>query len=139
MVGLPFPNIQSAEWKAKLQHVENVAYSSYAPPQNLSGAAETTIEVRRKEYAIAAKSEFYENTCMRAVNQSIGRAIRHREDYATIVLIDKRYATRRIQNKLPGWIRSGLMTVDPEKPNQGRVVDVVKSCSQFFRGKNTLA
>jgi len=45
---------------------------------------------------------------MNAVNQSIGRAIRHQHDYAAIVLIDHRYTTSRIYTKLPGWIRKSL-------------------------------
>jgi hypothetical protein len=48
--------------------------------------------------------EYYENICMRAVNQSIGRAIRHRLDHASIVLIDARFAEARIRRKLPRWI-----------------------------------
>lgn len=53
-----------------------------------------------------AGAEYYENLCMRGVNQSIGRAIRHKGDYATIVLLDKRYSQPRIKNKLPKWIGS---------------------------------
>lgn len=45
---------------------------------------------------------------MKSVNQSIGRAIRHRHDFAAIVLIDARYAQERVQNKLPGWIRRSI-------------------------------
>lgn len=50
--------------------------------------------------------EYYENLCMRAVNQTIGRAIRHQNDYATIVLMDQRYTTNSsVQNKFSSWIR----------------------------------
>lgn len=41
---------------------------------------------------------------------SIGRAIRHINDYSTIVLLDKRYGRTSVQTKLPEWIRSCLQT-----------------------------
>ena len=42
---------------------------------------------------------------MRSLNQSIGRAIRHKNDYAAIFLIDKRFNGSKIRRKLPGWIK----------------------------------
>lgn len=44
---------------------------------------------------VSGKS-YYQNLCMRAVNQSIGRAIRHANDWAAIVLVDRRYAHARM-------------------------------------------
>lgn len=126
MIGLPFPNAQTPEWKAKLQHVEKVAYDSL---DETSGSLS-----QRQALAKAAGREFYENACMRAVNQSIGRAIRHREDYATIILIDKRYTGQRIQDKLPGWIKTGLVNFDVSK-GEGQFGDFMKGCGAFFRGK----
>jgi len=81
MVGLPFANVGSVELQERMRYVEK-----------LPGAGKD------------AAKELYENLCMRAVNQSIGRAIRHANDYATILLVDKRYASARIRNKLPKWI-----------------------------------
>ncbi|XP_036921660.1 putative ATP-dependent RNA helicase DDX12 [Sturnira hondurensis] len=46
-----------------------------------------------------------ENLCMKAVSQSIGRAIRHQKDFASIVLLDQRYARPPVLAKLPTWIR----------------------------------
>ncbi|KAL8735596.1 MAG: hypothetical protein Q9166_000765 [cf. Caloplaca sp. 2 TL-2023] len=92
VVGLPFPNIHSAQWKAKLEYIERSTVDRGGT--NTQGKA--------------AGSEFYENACMRAVNQSIGRAIRHRNDFASILLLDRRYSTSRIANKLPGWIKQGI-------------------------------
>jgi chromosome transmission fidelity protein 1 len=137
MIGLPFPNAQTPEWRAKLRHVEQVAYSFYEtlpsdPPVGTDIAPLS--DTQKKALTKAAGREFYENACMRAVNQSIGRAIRHREDYATIVLIDKRYTSPSIQDKLPGWIKTGLVSVDVTK-GEGRFADLMKGCSAFFRGR----
>ena len=97
VVGLPFPNMRSTVWKAKLEYVERKVYE-----QCLEA------EESRKTKSVAAGREFYENCCMRTVNQCIGRAIRHQNDYAAIVMIDRRYNTPRIQSKLPSWIRQSL-------------------------------
>ncbi|KAL4894341.1 ATP-dependent DNA helicase-like protein [Aspergillus ambiguus] len=102
IVGLPFPNIRSAVWQAKIQYIEQKAYAQSSGP-----------ETSRQSQAKAAGREFYENSCMRAVNQSIGRAIRHRNDYAAIVLIDRRYERPGIQGKLPAWIKQSMEAVHP--------------------------
>ena len=50
----------------------------------------------------------YEAMCMKAVNQSIGRSIRHINDYAAILLIDKRYSQSRIITQLPQWMADSI-------------------------------
>ncbi|KAI7873826.1 DNA repair helicase [Lichtheimia hyalospora FSU 10163] len=84
MIGLPFANAGSAELQEKIKYARQKG-------EIFSSSAD-------------AGKEYYENMCMRGVNQSIGRAIRHKNDYATIILLDQRYSTPRISNKLPKWI-----------------------------------
>jgi len=45
---------------------------------------------------------------MKAVNQSIGRSVRHKEDYASVLLLDHRYQKDNIRNALPKWLQSSL-------------------------------
>ncbi|KAJ1607484.1 putative helicase [Cryptosporidium canis] len=49
--------------------------------------------------------------CMKTINQCIGRAIRHRNDYSTILLVDSRYNNSEIKKMLPKWV-IGNMTDD---------------------------
>jgi chromosome transmission fidelity protein 1 len=99
MVGLPFANMASLELKEKLAFMQ------------------------RKSGVVS--KEYYENMCMRAVNQSIGRAIRHRGDYATVLLCDARFA--RVAEKLPGWIKdAGVGSGDAE--------EVIGRVGEFFEG-----
>ena len=115
VVGLPFPNIQSAHWKAKLAYIEQSTMTR-------TGGS--------REEGKAAARQFYENACMRAVNQCIGRAIRHRGDYASILLLDKRYGTPRIEGKLPAWIRQGIV-----RDGADGFGEVVERLRVFFDGK----
>ena len=124
-VGLPFPNANGAEWKAKIEYVEALQYKQCKEVQGLKDG-----EPQSK--AKAAGRDFYENACMRAVNQSIGRAIRHRNDYAAILLVDRRFATPRIRTKLPGWITGSMqgdMTVQGWNYHENRL-------KTFFAGKH---
>ncbi len=56
VVGLPFPNLGSAELQERLKHADRVA-GAVAPKNSMYGAA---------------GKELYENMCMNSVNQSIG-------------------------------------------------------------------
>ncbi|KAM4055814.1 helicase [Hirsutella rhossiliensis] len=120
VVGMPYPNMASPEWKAKMEYVESTALA----------ASPTTARDAAKQ----AARDFYENACMRAVNQSIGRAIRHRGDYAAIVLADRRYGTERVRSKLPGWIRAAMAA-----DGGGTLGGLMGGLGQFFRGKAHVA
>lgn len=130
-VGLPFPNANGAEWKAKIHHVEETRYEQCRNQGQLS-------ESEAKARAKAAGRDFYENACMRAVNQSIGRAIRHRNDYAAILLVDRRFATERIRSKLPGWIRGSMVGSQPTK-EWSHVEQNLKTFFSSKSGNTTLA
>ncbi|XP_072510153.1 putative ATP-dependent DNA helicase DDX11-like protein 8 isoform X4 [Notamacropus eugenii] len=80
MVGMPYPNIKSLELQEKMAYLDQTLPNS--PGKSL-----------------------IENLCMKAVNQSIGRAIRHKQDFASILLMDQRYSRPSILAKLPSWIR----------------------------------
>ncbi|KAF2724334.1 DNA repair helicase [Polychaeton citri CBS 116435] len=111
VVGLPYPNLETPEWKTKLQYLEEKAAARGEPNGRAS-----------REHA--------ENVCMRAVNQAIGRVIRHQNDWASIVLLGAPYTQARIQAKLPGWIRANL---PPEGQRNGDGVEAVaKDLKTFF-------
>lgn len=117
IIGLPFPNIHNVVWQSKIRYVEEKALKQG------SGSEE-----HKRTMAKASGRDFYENACMRAVNQSIGRAIRHRNDYAAIIMIDKRYDTPRIQGKLPTWIRQSFVSSPTHRPAGA----ILSSLSKFF-------
>ncbi|KAJ2761082.1 ATP-dependent DNA helicase chl1 [Coemansia sp. BCRC 34490] len=100
MVGVPYPNLASPELAERLAYYESQGDASSARPgAGCSEAAAFRMGPRGRE--------LYESLCMRAVNQSVGRAIRHRGDYAAIVFLDCRYAEPQIAGKLPAWITGG--------------------------------
>nr|POE75779.1 atp-dependent dna helicase chl1 [Quercus suber] len=114
VVGLPFPNLDTPEWKAKLQHIDDVAAARGLP---------------RGE----ASREHAENTCMRSVNQAIGRVIRHKDDWAGIVLMDARYEQRRIRDKLPGWIKACFPKAS--QVTGWTAAEAIRDAGQFFERK----
>ena len=91
VVGLPYPNIGSADMIEKMRYLDSLKFSS-----TTNNNGET------------AGRAYYENTCWKAINQSIGRAIRHRADYACLLLIDKRYTRANIPTKLPQWLANSF-------------------------------
>ena len=105
VVGLPYPDITDPELKEKMATMDQT-------PGGISGQA------------------YYHGLCMRAVNQTVGRAIRHADDYASIILVDQRYgADRRVWKALPAWLKKGKRQ---ERISFDSCVDEVKS---FFASR----
>ncbi|KAM6494135.1 Helicase C-terminal domain containing protein [Amanita muscaria] len=117
VVGLPFANLGSAELQERLNYVKNQA-------ENRRVSAGTT-EMKRD-----AGAELYENMCMNAVNQCIGRAIRHKGDWASLILLDQRYANGSIRRKLPKWIENRVTVAQSFGP-------AMKELGAFYRNKRT--
>ncbi|KAJ2951990.1 hypothetical protein O0L34_g4253 [Tuta absoluta] len=84
VVGLPYPNSRSAELQEKTRYLERTVGRG-------AGAAH------------------YHNLCMKQVNQCIGRAVRHANDYACVVLVDDRYSTPHIISALPTFVQKSLL------------------------------
>ncbi|KAG2758164.1 DNA repair helicase [Suillus brevipes Sb2] len=93
VIGLPFANKNSPELQERMRYANQT--------ESRSG-------VKRHAGGKDAGTEMYENMCMNAVNQSIGRAIRHRGDWASLVLIDRRFSSPAIRGKLPQWLRDDV-------------------------------
>ena len=82
VVGLPYLNMSDPEVKLKMKYYDQMkGYSGY---------------------------KFYDNACDVAINQAIGRAIRHERDYAAIVLIDSRHVTKI--SRRPKWMHPSIRT-----------------------------
>ncbi|KAL2645440.1 hypothetical protein R1flu_013027 [Riccia fluitans] len=114
MVGLPYPSPTDPELVERMKYVDLLAAADPHGPR--AGGRQQS-------------REYYENLCMKAVNQSIGRAIRHIKDYAAILLVDARYAseTSGPSSKLPGWIVQRLVKVT------GSFGEAHRHLHQFFR------
>lgn len=69
-------------------------------------------------------------TCSRWFGRHLcaGRAIRHRADWASLVLIDARYSAPRIRNKLPNWIGQNIIVTETFGA-------AIKEMGRFYRDK----
>ncbi|XP_048573070.1 ATP-dependent DNA helicase DDX11-like isoform X1 [Triticum urartu] len=118
MVGLPYPSPDDIELMETIKHIGNYSTSSViGDDKPFNGNDECKLEPGFDVLRKSGKSgrEYYENLCMKAVNQSIGRAIRHVNDYAAMLLVDSRYAHTSSSRgfscpveKLPQWIKTRL-------------------------------
>ena len=69
-------------------------------------------------------SEWYNLEAFRAINQAVGRVIRHKEDFGSILLLDKRFSIEANVAKLSSWL---------PKPQKHRDFKLsVKSLEDFF-------
>ncbi|KAK3742769.1 hypothetical protein QZH41_003706 [Actinostola sp. cb2023] len=87
VVGIPFPNTK--DLKVDLKRKYNDAYAS--------------------KRGLLNGSEWYEIQAYRALNQALGRCIRHKQDWGAILLVDERFSKApRYSNGISKWIRQRI-------------------------------
>ena len=111
VVGLPYPDITDPVLMEKMKSLDNECSNAGI---GISGQA------------------YYQNLCMRTVNQSVGRAIRHANDYAAIILADFRYASDKDLAWITCLVRRGC---DAPSQNDAMFGKVMKDVRSFFTDK----
>ncbi|XP_023367699.1 regulator of telomere elongation helicase 1 isoform X2 [Otolemur garnettii] len=108
ITGLPYPPRMDPRVVLKMQFLDEIQGQSQAGVQFLSG------------------QEWYRQQASRAVNQAIGRVIRHRHDYGAVFLCDHRFAYADARAQLPSWVRPHVKVYDSFGP-------MIRDVAQFFR------
>lgn len=85
ITGLPFPPMKDPRIILKKKYLE---------------------ELRQKEKDFLSGDEWYSLEATRAVNQAIGRVIRHQNDYGAILLCDSRFNSPKLKGQLSAWLRN---------------------------------
>lgn len=70
--------------------------------------------------------QWYQLEASRAVNQAIGRIIRHKDDYGAIIFCDCRFDSAQFKGQLSAWIRPHIKKFS----NFGMMVKEIK---EFYR------
>ncbi|XP_049633062.1 regulator of telomere elongation helicase 1 [Suncus etruscus] len=107
ITGLPYPPRKDPRVVLKMQFLDEMREKS-REGQFLSGY------------------EWYRLQATRAVNQAIGRVIRHRHDYGAVFLCDHRFTYADIRAQLPSWVRPHVRVYES-------FGHVIRDVAHFFR------
>uniref|UniRef100_A0A671NT13 Regulator of telomere elongation helicase 1 n=1 Tax=Sinocyclocheilus anshuiensis TaxID=1608454 RepID=A0A671NT13_9TELE len=110
ITGLPFPPRMDPRVVLKMQYLDEMCKNK------ISGV----------KVPYLSGQEWYRQQASRAVNQAIGRVIRHREDYGAIFLCDHRFKGTEARNQLPSWVRPYVKIYDG-------FGTMVRDAAHFFR------
>lgn len=83
-VGIPYPNFKDLQVSLKREYQDNKS---------------------RVDRKLVNGSWWYKLQAFRALNQALGRCIRHRRDYGAVILIDSRHRGNMHGNSLSKWMR----------------------------------
>lgn len=105
IIGIPFPNLKDAQVQAKRDY--NDKYSARG---------------------LLRGNQWYEIQAFRALNQALGRCIRHRHDFGAVILLDCRFSSPNNTQKLSRWVRKQIK-------NQTSFSYALQSLKEFFDQK----
>ncbi|XP_045491561.1 regulator of telomere elongation helicase 1 homolog [Colias croceus] len=109
ITGLPFPPLKDPRIILKKKYLE---------------------ELRAKDKDYLSGDEWYSLEATRAVNQAIGRVIRHQNDYGAILLCDTRFNSPKLKGQLSAWLRDYIKV-------SNKFGETVSEVCRFFKNAET--
>ncbi|GKV43402.1 hypothetical protein SLEP1_g50693 [Rubroshorea leprosula] len=111
VTGLPFPTSNDAKVRLKREYLDQQAQSLKEGCQALK---------------LLTGEDWYNRQASRAVNQAVGRVIRHSHDYGAIILCDERFGYPNRQSQISRWIQPHLTCYN-------KFGEVAFKLTRFFR------
>lgn len=115
--GIPYPPFQELEIRLKRQYNDEKAEMEDPENRGMNG------------------DEWYDSQAYRALFQAIGRCIRHKDDYGSVILLDSRFE-KNIE-KFPRWIKNNIHTNTPISIIKNKLIQFYKEMSVRFKPKIT--
>lgn len=123
VVGIPFPNTQDLGVQLKKNYQDEklsrritlrnedgnsclMAMATSTSTSSISGGNSG------KGDSVLSGNDWYKLQAFRAINQAVGRCIRHKTDFGAIFLCDPRYSQFHTQQSLSRWLRNSVSTVE---------------------------
>uniref|UniRef100_A0A5S6QV11 DNA 5'-3' helicase n=1 Tax=Trichuris muris TaxID=70415 RepID=A0A5S6QV11_TRIMR len=91
-VGIPYPNVKDLRIALKRQYNDSRLNDS----RKIGKAS------------FISGSQWFEVQAYRALNQALGRCLRHRNDWGALIMLDARSCQQQFRSGLSKWIRSNL-------------------------------
>ena len=111
LTGIPYPQLMDQKVSLKREYMDKAAASGRT---HING------------------NVWYSQQASKAINQALGRVIRHRHDFGVLMLCDERFAEPAMKQRLSTWIRPYIDVF----PNFGLAQ---RSISAFFRTAQSLS
>eukprot|EP00750_Incisomonas_marina_P013093 INCI17223.6.p1 GENE.INCI17223.6~~INCI17223.6.p1 ORF type:complete len:852 (+),score=146.45 INCI17223.6:474-3029(+) len=105
-IGIPFPSVAAPKVVTKRSFMDALKTEHKRTTARSGGTTGSIAARQRKEQgdAMLSGSEWYNIQASRAVNQAIGRVIRHIDDWGAIILCDRRFAKQSQRSLLSRWL-----------------------------------
>ncbi len=100
ITGLPYPPQFDPRVRLKMEYLDSMSASAKKDP---------SAQINQAAHMMDGRT-WYQQQALRAVNQAIGRVLRHKNDYGAILLCDERFSYANNTSHLSSWIKPSILS-----------------------------